>query len=72
VGVMIMPVRCRGSDECSAAGRGAALECFGHGYVECRDDGSGDGGLGLIRGFLAIVEGFGIACFPSVEAELVM
>ena len=67
-----MTVRCRGSDECTAVGCGAAPEGFGHGDVECRDDGAGDGGLGLIRSLLAIVEGLGIAGFGRVEAELAM
>ena len=46
----------------------AALELFGHGDVECRNDGLGDIELGDVIGLLCYVCGFGISGVSGAEA----
>ena len=53
----------------AASSVGDVAEGFGYGNVKGGNDGTGDGGLLLVRNFLHVVDDLCIPCGASSEAE---
>ena len=66
--ILVAAVSGRANDG-TAGGVGGAAESFGDGNVEGGNDGTGDGGLGLVCNFLRVVDDLRIPCGASSEAE---